>query len=78
MQRKDTIRLWKPGKKSVPDHCHGTRAGFLGGLPDHDQGSLPFLPEAHQQARHADKDGHVDIMATGMHDAVFPIVRSPR
>ena len=67
--RERDVRLRNPIPKAVLHHRLGAAGDLLRGLEHRDEGPAPRSPGPGEQLRRAQQAGHMDVMATRMHDA---------
>ena len=67
MQGEAVVRHTEPVENTVRHHLAGTAAPFLGRLGHEHQRALPVFLHLDKRLRRGEEDGHVGIVATGMH-----------
>ncbi len=68
MQREIDVGTREAVEEPVLEHGLRPGAALLGGLSDHHEGSVPLVPERGETPCRTDEDGHVHVMAAGVHD----------
>ena len=68
VQGDDKVGAGKFREQTCAQHRARADDAFLGGLADHDERAVPLVAQAGEQPGGAGEDGHVQVVAAGVHD----------